>query len=245
MTRMISTHRFPIVYASCVTIAVRLASAQTALPEFPKHVTTSCRALLEDGKKRLEAGDKAQALRRFELFELKKPMPVFINVSAAPKNLRASYREAALAGLKSWNDACPEIVEFRATDNEDEAPIYIVFETSVANQNNNQLRLVCGETHAFAENDAQRNPARWKAEVRIAIYPHGRNGHLHAAVNVTHVVAHELGHFLCFEDNPAPEDIMSPDEHNKPCSIKPSDNEVKLYRAFRETLGRWVEAAKK
>ncbi len=225
----------------CCLLALLLASSgQAQAPELPKNLTSFWRAMLTEGKRLLEAGNKTEAARRLEAFP-RDTVYVFVNDAVVPRALRDSYRATTLKCLELWNTALPEHIQFVETGGEDEARVIVWFENSIATQRDPmKLELVCGETFL----DRRRNATGWRAEVRVAIYPHGRAGHTHALTNVTHVVTHELGHVLGLEDTDDKQSIMSPDNHNAPCSTKPSDADLAAVKAIRQVVDGWLAMAK-
>ncbi|MBI5833990.1 MAG: redoxin domain-containing protein [Armatimonadetes bacterium] len=225
--------------------------AQTALPDPPSSLCMTMRTTFNHGLQLLASGDFGYALAHFEGVRPPKPLRVYINVSAAPAQLRRGCYSAVIEAMEAWNKALPDVVSFEATSDEDLANVNLIYDYDVvANDTANPaaagqppaVRRVCGITNTqmpCAGHEVDRS-----ALVRIAIFQGGLGTPPHGRHSWLHVAAHELGHVLGLDESGSNADIMGPDLHSGEASIAPTADDAARVKQIIDAADRFAALAR-
>ncbi|MCH8274184.1 MAG: matrixin family metalloprotease [Armatimonadetes bacterium] len=176
-------------------------------------------------------GEPHKALAMLNLLLIPEETYVAVDYSALPENERARFRRGVALAFEMWGEALGDDFPFRLVAEDPDAQVQLRFLDDIKN----------GSADCKGEIRSKRR-IQWNHEVHyseftaeIDVSKFGRGGKFLGEGDVTHIVAHELGHALGLGDASARDRIMGAVAIGNPYG-KLHASEVEAVKAFRQLI---------
>lgn len=172
-----------------------------------------------------------RAMAMLELLLVPLNTEVYVDLGGVPESLRGRFAAGIDRGFKLWQDALGEDFPFRLTYEVRSKPAMVIRIVDKIDDEYHQM----GEMLITRRVSWSKRSHRGEIEGHMKISRFSRPGRALAVDEVTHIVAHELGHAFGLNDVENVREIMGPVLIGKPFA-RLTENEVRRVLQTRETL---------
>jgi len=181
-----------------------------------------------------------RAMAMLELLLVPLNTEIYVDLGTVPENLRGRFATGIDRGFKLWQDALGEDFPFRLTYEGRNKPAMVIRIVDKIDDDYHQM----GEMLITRRVSWSKRSHRGEIEGHMKISQFARPGRVLTVDEVTHIVAHELGHAFGLNDVENVREIMGPVLIGKPFA-RLTDGEVRRVVQTRETIRDEYRAALK
>lgn len=172
-----------------------------------------------------------RAMAMLELLLVPQGTEVYVNLEGLPESMRGRFANGIDRGFALWKNALGDDFPFRLTYQARSKP---AFEIRIVERIDDRYHQM-GEMLVTRRVSWSKRSHTGEVEGHLKISRFSRPGQHLALDEVTHIVAHELGHALGLNDTDSVREIMGPVLIGRPFA-RLTDDEVRRVKVIRETI---------